>query len=53
MFLILMMLSAFSFWCGYKVGVFERDWEKNHPVKQTVPWVVACDQSALPNLLRG
>ena len=53
MFLILLLLGAFTFWCGYSVGVFERDWEKNHPVRQNVPWTVALDRSVLPNDLRG
>ena len=32
-FMIVFSLSLFCFWCGYKVGAYERDWEKNHPIK--------------------
>ena len=53
MLLILLVLGAFTFWCGYTVGVFERDWEKNHPVQQNVPWVVALDTSAPAHYLPG
>ena len=35
--LIIMAMGAFCFWCGYQVGVYERNWEKTHEFRITIP----------------
>jgi hypothetical protein len=35
---LLTSLGSFIFWCGYKVGGFEKEWGKNQDIKVVIPF---------------